>query len=74
MIDEMVQSVWGPMIALAYMLVTCCLAVLSAHHKKVIDCHDRARASRELRRRYLESLRAKPTLDDAASTSSEQDA
>ena len=47
------------MIALAYLLVTCCLAVLSSHHKKVIDCHDRARASRELRRRYLESIRSK---------------
>jgi hypothetical protein len=72
MIDELVQSVWPPMIALAYMLVTCCLVVLSSHHKKVIDCHDRARASRELRRRYLETLRGK-VVDAAAAAAAASD-
>lgn len=56
-IDELLKSVWLPLAFLVYLLVTCCLTVLASHHKKVIDIHERARLSREMRRKYLESMR-----------------
>ena len=56
MADDFLFSPWPALGGLIYLLVVCSLLVLAAHRKKVLDIHDRAIASRELRRKYLENI------------------
>ena len=41
---------------IVYALVTCILRLLSSHHGREIQIHDRLRASKEIRRQYLKTL------------------
>ena len=53
------QSVWPVLLGLAFLLFTCVLYTLAAHHGRGITIHDRIRESKALRKQYLDALARK---------------
>ena len=56
-ISESFQSVWPVLGILAYLLITCVLRVLRAQREAEIQVYDRVRASKKMRKDYLERMR-----------------
>lgn len=47
-----IQDAWPILAALAYLLITCVLTVLTSTRKNALDIHNRVRECMEIRRRY----------------------
>lgn len=56
---ELFQYVWPVLAVVVYAMVTCMLRLLSTHHGRELDIHNRLRASKEMRRQYLKALEEK---------------
>lgn len=62
MTSQVIASVWPLLAALAYLLVTCVLSVLSHMHQHAIEKHNRIIECMKLRREF-ESQFVKPDKD-----------
>ena len=54
---QLFESVWPVLAFLGFTLVTTTLYVLASQRRHAIDIYDRVRASKAMRRQYLEALK-----------------
>ena len=53
------QNLWPVFVVLIYVFFACMFKILSSHHNYELDLYKRVHEAREIRRNYIETIKAR---------------